>query len=144
MLVLRSSDLRARSEVAPAPREHRTLGCVRFPKFLVLGARSRAHPLRAAPSISLGPTCVEIDRVSRNLISTQGPTKRVAVPKSVRAVQHVRQDVEAAVWMHAEPFDVYVRQPRGLPKGPERPPQRVSWIEPMFVVRHEQKGVRVR
>ena len=40
--------------------------------------------------------------------SAQGPTKRVAVPKSVGAVKHVRQDVEAAVWMHAEPFDVYV------------------------------------
>ena len=35
-------------------------------------------------------------------ISTRGPTKRVAVPKSVRAVQHVGQDVKTAVRMHRE------------------------------------------
>ena len=66
------------------------------------------------------------------------------MPKTIRAIKDIRQDVEAAVWMHAEPFDVYVGKPRGLPKGPEWPPQRVSWIEPMFVVRDKQERVRVR
>ena len=36
------------------------------------------------------------------LIPTQGPTKRVAVPKSVGAVKHVGEDVKAAVWVHGE------------------------------------------
>ena len=66
------------------------------------------------------------------------------MPKTIRAIKDIRQDVEAAVWMHAEPFDVYVGKPRGLPKGPEWPPQRVSWIEPMFVVCDKQERVRVR
>ena len=36
------------------------------------------------------------------LISTRGPTKRVAVPKSVGDVKHVGEDVKAAVRMHRE------------------------------------------
>ena len=56
----------------------------------------------------------------------------------------VRDFVKAAVGVHGKPFDIYVGKPRGLSKGPERPPQRVSWIEPMFVVRDKQERVRVR
>ena len=54
------------------------------------------------------------------LISTQ--------VKAVRAIKDIRQDVEAAVRMHREALHINVWQPRGLPKGSERPLE--------FVVQH--------
>lgn len=46
--------------------------------------------------------------LTHRLISAQGPTKRVAVPKSVRAVKDVGKDVKAAVRMHGEALDINI------------------------------------
>ena len=56
----------------------------------MLGARSSAHPLRAAPSIRLGPA------------------QAIAVPEAIGTVKYVRQDIKTAMRMHAEPFHIYV------------------------------------
>ena len=87
---------------------------------------ARAHELRRAAPIDASAA------------------ERVAVAKSVGAVENVREDVDAAVRVHCEALVAHVRQAERAAHGLERATQRVTWREGVLVVRKQEERVGQR